>query len=53
MLIESVVSANSFVQLLVAGGAGMVAFILVAVPIGQLRQFAARVARGRLRREEI
>jgi O-antigen/teichoic acid export membrane protein len=38
VLIDSVVNGNSFVQLLLAGGAGMVVYVLVAVPADQFRQ---------------
>jgi PST family polysaccharide transporter len=45
MLIDSVVSGSSFVQLLLAGGAGMIVYILVVVPMDQLRQLTTRVVR--------
>jgi hypothetical protein len=38
MLIDSVVNSNSFVQLLLAGGAGLIVYVLVAVPLDKLRQ---------------
>jgi PST family polysaccharide transporter len=38
LLIESVVNGNSFVQLSLAGGAGMIVYILVVVPLNKLRQ---------------
>jgi O-antigen/teichoic acid export membrane protein len=38
VLIDSVVDGNSFVQLLLAGGAGLIVYILVVVPPDQLRQ---------------
>ena len=44
LLIELLISGNSFVQLLVAGGAGMIAFILVVVPLDQFRQLKTGVA---------
>jgi hypothetical protein len=33
---------NSFVQLSLAGGAGMIVYILVVVPLDKLRQVTAR-----------
>jgi PST family polysaccharide transporter len=38
MLIDLVVGGSSFVQLALAGGAGLIVYILVAVPLDQLRQ---------------
>jgi O-antigen/teichoic acid export membrane protein len=38
ILIDSVVSSNSFVQLVLAGGAGLIAYILVVVPFHRFRQ---------------
>jgi O-antigen/teichoic acid export membrane protein len=38
MLIDSVVSGSSFVQLLLAGSAGLIVYILVVVPLDQFRQ---------------
>jgi O-antigen/teichoic acid export membrane protein len=38
LLIDSVVNGNSFVQLSLAGGAGMIVYILVVVPLNKLRQ---------------
>jgi len=38
LLIDSVVNVNSFVQLSLAGGAGMIVYILVVVPLNKLRQ---------------
>jgi PST family polysaccharide transporter len=38
VLIDSVVNGNSFVQLLLAGGAGLIVYVLVAVPLDKLRQ---------------
>ena len=38
MLIDSVVSGSSFVQLLVAGGAGLIVYCLVVVPLQQFRK---------------
>jgi PST family polysaccharide transporter len=43
MLIEPVVSGSSFVQLSLVGGAGMIVFILVVVPLDQFRQLKIRV----------
>jgi len=39
VLIDSVVSGGSFVQLLLAGSAGLIVYILVVVPLDRLRQF--------------
>jgi hypothetical protein len=41
LLIDSVVNGNSFVQLSLAGGAGMIVYILVVVPLDKLRQVTA------------
>jgi PST family polysaccharide transporter len=38
VLIDSVVSGGSFVQLLLAGSAGLIVYILVVVPLDRLRQ---------------
>jgi O-antigen/teichoic acid export membrane protein len=38
VLIDSVVNGNSFVQLSLAGGAGLIVYILVVVPLDKLRQ---------------
>jgi PST family polysaccharide transporter len=38
MLLDSLISGNSFVQLLLAGGAGLIVYILVVVPLDRLRQ---------------
>jgi PST family polysaccharide transporter len=38
LLIDSVVNVNSFVQLSLAGGAGMIVYILFVVPLNKLRQ---------------
>ena len=38
MLIDSLVGGSSFVQLLLAGGAGLIVYILVVVPLDQFRQ---------------
>jgi O-antigen/teichoic acid export membrane protein len=38
MLIDSVVSGSSFVQLSLAGGAGLIVYILVVVPLNQFRK---------------
>ena len=45
MLIDSLVGGNLFVQLLLAGGAGLIVYILVVVPLDQLWQFTMRIAR--------
>jgi O-antigen/teichoic acid export membrane protein len=45
MLINSLLSANSLVELLVAGGAGMIVFTLVAIPLNQFRQLKTQVSR--------
>jgi O-antigen/teichoic acid export membrane protein len=39
VLIDSVVNGNSFVQLSLAGGAGLIVYILVVVPRDQFRHF--------------
>jgi PST family polysaccharide transporter len=53
ILIDKSVGGPAFVQLVVAGGAGMIAYILVVVPREQFRQLAARVvARTRSRPED-
>jgi hypothetical protein len=36
---DSVVNGNSFVQLSLAGGAGLIVYILVVVPRDQFRHF--------------
>jgi PST family polysaccharide transporter len=41
LLIDSVVNGNSFGQLSLAGGAGMIVYILVVVPLDKLRQVTA------------
>jgi PST family polysaccharide transporter len=41
LLIDSVVHGNSFVQLSLAGGAGLIVYILVVVPLNKLRQVTA------------
>jgi O-antigen/teichoic acid export membrane protein len=47
MLIDLLIRGNYFVQLLVTGGAGIIVFILVVVPLDQLRQLKTRVSRAR------
>lgn len=44
MLIDSLVGGSLFVQLLLAGGAGLIVYILVVVPFNQLWQFTMRIA---------
>lgn len=45
MLVASVVDGGPFVQLALAGGTGMLAFVLAVVPIDQFRQIRTRVTR--------
>jgi O-antigen/teichoic acid export membrane protein len=47
VLIHSLVNPNPLVQLLLAGGAGMIVYILVVVPPEQFRQLKTRLFRGR------
>lgn len=53
MLIEPVVSGSSFVQMALAGGAGMTVFILVVVPLDQFRQLKTRVFGARRDRGQL
>ena len=46
MLIDSFISGSSLVQLLLAGGAGMIVYIFLVVPLDQFRQLKMRVARA-------
>jgi O-antigen/teichoic acid export membrane protein len=47
VLIDAVVNGNSFVQLSLAGGAGLIVYILVVVPLEKLRQVNTLRARFR------
>jgi O-antigen/teichoic acid export membrane protein len=47
LLIDSLVSGSSFVQLFVAGGAGMIVYVFVVVPLDQFRHLKVRGARAR------
>ena len=38
MLVDSIVSGSSFVQLVLAGSAGLIVYILLVVPLDQFRQ---------------
>lgn len=46
LLVLPLISGGSFLQLALAGGAGMLVFVLVVVPMDQFRQLKARLARA-------
>jgi O-antigen/teichoic acid export membrane protein len=50
MLIDLLIRGNSFVELLVAGGAGMIVFTLVVISLDQFVQLKTRVFRAHLDR---
>lgn len=47
MLVLTVVDTSLFVQLVLAGAAGMLAYVLVVVPRDQVRQMRMRLSRVR------
>jgi O-antigen/teichoic acid export membrane protein len=53
VLIDKWVDGPAFVQLLVAGGAGMIVYFLVVVPRDQFRQLKTRLSRTPLKPEDV
>ena len=47
LTVVSLVDGGAFAQLVVAGGAGMVVYVIIVVPIKRIHQLKPRLARSR------